>query len=55
MSGFFLSVLQAVSDWQRGGDAKQNKKRGQKLKEVCAPLPETAHARCAAFGKWACR
>src|SRR5690554_6784474 len=40
MSRFPLSLLQAVSDWQRGGDAKQNKKRGQKLKEVCAPLPE---------------
>ncbi|WP_137719284.1 hypothetical protein [Methylobacillus flagellatus] len=40
MSGFSLSLLQAVSDWQRGGDAKQNKKRGQKLKEVCTSLPE---------------
>src|SRR5690606_10699729 len=40
MSRFPLSLLQAVSDWQRGGDARQNKKRGQKLKEVCASLPE---------------
>lgn len=37
---FTLELLQAVSDWQRGGDAKQNKKRGQKLKEMCASLPE---------------
>lgn len=40
MSQFPLSLLQAVSDWQRGGNAKQNKKRGQKLKEACASLPE---------------
>ncbi len=37
---FSLELLQAVSDWQRGGDAKQNKKRGERLKEVCASLPE---------------
>ena len=36
---FSLELLQAISDWQRGGDANQNKKRGQKLKEVCASLP----------------
>jgi hypothetical protein len=37
---FPLELLQAVSDWQRGGDVNQNKKRGQKLKEVCTLLPE---------------
>ncbi|MCA7967325.1 hypothetical protein LGM54_30545 [Burkholderia cenocepacia] len=37
---FPLQLLQAISDWQRGGDAKQNKRRGQKLKEVCVSLPE---------------
>ena len=37
---FPLPLLQAVSDWQRGGDAKQSKRRGQRLKETCASLPE---------------
>jgi hypothetical protein len=35
-----LQLLQAVSDWQRGGDAKQNQRRGQALKDACASLPE---------------
>lgn len=35
-----LSLLQAVSDWQRGGDAKQNLRRGLALKAACASLPE---------------
>lgn len=35
-----LQFLQAVSDWQRGGDAKQNLRRGQALKSACASLPE---------------
>lgn len=35
-----LQLLQAVNDWQRGGDAKQNLRRGQALKAACAPLPE---------------
>lgn len=39
MSMFPLSLLQAISDWQRGGGAKQNKRRGEKLKEACASLP----------------
>lgn len=39
MSQFPLSFLQAVSDWQRGGDPKQNKKRGHKLKKACESLP----------------
>lgn len=38
---FNLSLLQAISDWQRGGDAKQNRRRGQILKEACASLPES--------------
>ena len=41
MSNLFpLSLLQAVSDWQRGGDANQNIKRGQKLKEASGHLPD---------------
>lgn len=35
---FNLSMLQAISDWQRGGDAKQNKRRGQVLKDACATI-----------------
>lgn len=37
---FDLKLLQAVSDWQRGGDAKQNMRRGQTLKGACASLPQ---------------
>lgn len=37
-SGFTLPLLQAISDWQRGGDAKQNKRRGQTLKEECLTI-----------------
>lgn len=37
---FTLEFLQAISDWQRGGDAKQNMKRGAKLGEVCATIPD---------------
>jgi hypothetical protein len=33
-------LLQAISDWQRGGDSKQIKKRGEKLKALCAGLPD---------------
>lgn len=39
MSLFPLELLQAVSDWQRGGDARQNHKRGQRLKVACASVP----------------
>lgn len=35
-----LPLLQATSDWQRGGDAKQNLRRDQALKSACASLPE---------------
>jgi len=37
---FGLPLLEAISDWQRGGDAKQNILRGQALKESCMSLPE---------------
>ena len=37
---FTLEFLQAISDWQRGGDAKQNQRRGKKLQDVCVDLPE---------------
>lgn len=36
---FDLPILQAVSDWQRGGDAKQNRRRGDALKAACQSLP----------------
>jgi hypothetical protein len=32
--------LQAVNDWQRGGDAKQKRKRGQTLKREAMNVPE---------------
>jgi hypothetical protein len=37
---FSLETLQAVSDWQRGGDKKQNSRRGIKLKEMCRSLSD---------------
>jgi hypothetical protein len=37
---FTPDLLQAISDWQRGGDSKQIKRRGEKLKELCAGLPD---------------
>ncbi len=37
---FTPDLLQAISDWQRGGDSKQVKKRGEKLKALCAGLPD---------------
>lgn len=43
-AGFDLRFLQAVSDWQRGGDERQNRRRGEKLKEVCANLPKKYRA-----------
>jgi hypothetical protein len=36
---FSLPILQAINDWQRGGDQKQKQRRGRKLKEECAWLP----------------
>lgn len=41
MDPFNLSLLQAISDWQRGGDVKQNRRRGEALKEACSSLPDT--------------
>lgn len=37
---FDLPLLKAVSDWQRGGDARQNMRRGKALKEACEYLPD---------------
>jgi hypothetical protein len=37
---FNLPLLQAISDWQRGGDAKQNIRRAKALKSACESLPE---------------
>ena len=37
---FSLEILQAVSDWQRGGDKIQNIRRGMSLKAACRTLPE---------------
>lgn len=39
-SPFTIEFLQAVNDWQRGGDAKQNRKRGESLRSQCRSLPE---------------
>lgn len=36
---FELSLLQAINDWQRGGDHKQKLKRGLALKAASATLP----------------
>lgn len=37
---FNIQLLQAISDWQRGGDAKQKEKRGKALKEAARCLPD---------------
>lgn len=37
---FTLDLLQAINDWQRGGNAKQKNERGKKLREEAAKLPE---------------
>ena len=37
---FTKKFLQAVNDWQRGGHAKQKKKRGQTLKREAMNVPE---------------
>lgn len=41
---FDIKLLQAVSDWQRGGDQRQNLRRGLVLKNACAHLPEQYRA-----------
>lgn len=38
MSQFTLEVLQAISDWQRGGSHEQKVRRGVKLKDVSRTL-----------------
>ncbi|MDO8333298.1 MAG: hypothetical protein Q7T35_01340 [Nitrosomonas sp.] len=38
---FSLELLQAISDWQRGGNASQKARRGIALKEAAKDLPET--------------
>lgn len=40
LHNFGLELLQAVSDWQRGGDAVQKKMRGDALKAAANSLPE---------------
>ena len=37
---FSRELIQAVSDWQRGGSHDQKVKRGERLKAVAATLPE---------------
>lgn len=39
MTVFTLDVVQAINDWQRGGDHKQKVRRGSALKVACAGLP----------------
>jgi hypothetical protein len=36
---FTIELLQKINDWQSGGNAKQNKKRGVALKEAVKNLP----------------
>jgi hypothetical protein len=40
VTDFTLELLQAINDWQRGGDHKQKLRRGDKLKQLAAALPE---------------
>jgi len=44
-SSFTTEFIQAVSDWQRGGDARQKRRRGTLLKELSAEIDE-AFRRC---------
>ncbi|MFC2521675.1 MAG: hypothetical protein ACFNXZ_00885 [Lautropia mirabilis] len=45
-SKFGKDLIKAISDWQRGGDRRQNQKRGARLKEVCKSLPEEYRSCC---------
>lgn len=36
---FTRDLLQAINDWQRGGDANQKKRRGEALKKAAKSLP----------------
>lgn len=40
MTDFTIEFLQAVNDWQRGGNHHQKIKRGKKLKELAESLPQ---------------
>lgn len=40
MSEFTLEIIQAINDWQRGGDHKQKLRRGARLKDECSKLPQ---------------
>jgi hypothetical protein len=40
VADFTLELLQAINDWQRGGNHNQKLKRGAKLKQLAATLPE---------------
>jgi hypothetical protein len=37
---FTIEILQAINDWQRGGDHKQKLRRGGKLKQLADTLPK---------------
>lgn len=39
-TSFTTEFIQAVSDWQRGGDARQKLRRGVRLKELSAEIDE---------------
>lgn len=39
-TGFTTAFIQAVSDWQRGGDSRQKQRRGARLKELSAEIDE---------------
>jgi hypothetical protein len=46
---FSLELLQAINDWQRGGDAPTKRKQGARLKELALSLPRNfreVKARC---------
>lgn len=36
---FSVELLQAINDWQRGGDAPTKRRRGERLKSLAASLP----------------
>ncbi len=40
MTYFTFDLLQAICDWQRGGDHKQKLRRGARLKQLARSLPE---------------
>jgi hypothetical protein len=48
---FTVDLVRAVSDWQRGGDEQQKKKRGLALKLAAKGIPDTFKSakKCLAF------